>query len=241
MFSMDRMINPDTPYIEPGDFSYFIYMFLLAVAAYVIYRLRFKISRNTSLALLIFLIISVFQRMLINSWYLINDDYSLAYSLPLQICRVIIWLIIIQFFVRKDFLNQAIFYIGLFAYATFFYPIGIHPVWHMAGWSFFLLHAANVLFPLTMHFAMGFVPTLKGVFQAYFIFAVYFLFVYFLNPHVSGNYFFINNRPFFHDMSEALYVTVNLTGTLIGFMAVFFIIRLIIHLRKNIIYETGDK
>ena len=238
---MDRMINPDTPYIEPGDFSYFLYMFLLAVAAYVIYRLRFNVSRNTSLTLLIFLLISVFQRALINSWYLINDDYSLSYSLPFQICRVIIWLIIIQFFVRKDFLNQTIFYIGLFAYAAFFYPIGIHPVWHMAGWAFFILHAANVLFPLAIHFAMGFIPSLKGVFQAYVIFAVYFLFVHFLNPLVGGNYFFINNRPFFHDMNEALYVIVNLAGTFIGFITVYFIIRLIIKISKKFTYETGDK
>lgn len=231
---MDKMINPDTPYIEPGDFSYFVYMVFLAIAAYVIYRLRFKISRNTSLVLFVFLIISVFQRVLINSWYLINDDYSFAYSLPFQICRIIIWLIIIQFFVRKDVLNQAIFYIGLFAYAAFFYPIGIHPVWHMAGWSFFILHAANVLFPLAMHYAMGFVPSLKGTFQAYVIFAVYFLFVYFLNPIVSGNYFFINNRPFFHEMNEGLYVTVNLAGTFIGFMAVYFVIQLIIKFRKKL-------
>lgn len=235
------MINPDTSYIEPGDLSYFLYMLLLIITAYVIYRLRFIISRNTSGVLLTFLIISICQRVMINSWYLINDDYSLSYSLPFQICRVVIWLIIIQFFVRKDFLNQAIFYIGLFASAAFIYPIGIHPVWHMAGWSFFILHAANVLFPLAMHFAMDFIPTLKGVFQAYVIFTVYFIFVYFLNTYVNGNYFFINNRPFFHDMSEALYVTVNLAGTLIGFLTVYLIIRLIIQFRKKLTYETGDK
>lgn len=230
---MDRMINPDTPYIEPGDISYFLYMLLLIITAYVIYRLRFIISKNTSGVLLAFLIISICQRVMINSWYLINDEYSLSYSLPFQICRVVIWLIIIQFFVRKDFLNQAIFYIGLFASAAFIYPIGIHPVWHMAGWSFFILHAANVLFPLAMHFAMDFIPTLKGVFQAYVIFTVYFIFVYFLNTYVSGNYFFINNRPFFHDMSESLYVTVNLAGTLIGFLTVYLILRLIIQFRKK--------
>ena len=230
---MDRMINPDTPYIEPGDISYILYMLLLVIAAYVIYRLRFIISRNTSVVLMVFLIISIFQRVMINSWYLINDDYSPAYSLPFQICRVIIWLIIIQFFVRKHFLNQVIFYMGLFAYAAFFYPIGIHPVWHMGGWAFFILHASNVLFPLAMHFAMDFVPTLNGVFQAYVIFTAYFIFVYFLNPYVSGNYFFINNRPFFHEMSEALYVTVNLAGTFIGFMTVYLIIRLIIQFRKK--------
>lgn len=230
---MDIMISPGTSYIEPGDFSYFVYMVLLVIAAYVIYRLRFKISRNTAGVLLVFLFISISQRMMINAWYLINDDYSLAYSLPFQICRMVIWLIIIQFFIRKDFLNQAIFYIGLFAYAAFIYPIGIHPVWHMAGWSFFILHAANVLFPVAMHFAMDFVPSLKGVFQAYLVFVIYFFFVYFLNPLVDGNYFFINNRPFFHDMSEVMYVTVNLAGTLIGFLAVYFIIRLIIKIRKK--------
>lgn len=233
MLLMDIMINPDTPYIEPGDFSYFFYMVLLVIAAYIIYRLRFKISRNTGRVLLVFLFISVSQRVMINSWYLINDDYSLSYSLPFQICRVVIWLIIIQFFFRKDFLNQAIFYIGLFASAAFIYPIGIHPVWHMAGWAFFILHAANVLFPLAMHFAMGFVPTLNGVFQAYVIFSGYFIFIYFLNTYVNGNYFFINSRPFFHDMDETLYVTVNLAGTFIGFMTVYLIIRLISLFRKK--------
>ncbi len=237
---MDRVINPDTSFVEPGDFSYFSYIILLVFAFYVIYRLKFRISRNAQAVLFIFLLISLFQRVLINSWYLINDDYSTAYSLPFQICRVVIWLIIIQYFVRKDFLNQAIFYLGLFAYAAFIYPIGIHPVWHMAGWAFFILHASNVLFPFAMHYAVGFVPSLKGVFQAYLVFVVYFFFVYFLNPVVGGNYFFINDRPFFHEMGEAMYVTVNLAGTLTGFLAVYFIIRLIIKFRNHILIKTGD-
>lgn len=237
---MDRVINPAEPFVEPGDFSYFSYLVLLALCFYVIYRMRFRISGKPDKVLFVFLIISIFQRVLINTWYLINDDYSLAYSLPLQICRVVIWLIIIQYFVRKDFLNQAIFYIGLFAYAAFLYPIGIHPVWHMAGWAFFILHASNVLFPFAMYYAAGFIPSLKGVFQAYLIFAAYFFFVYFLNPVVGGNYFFINNRPFFHGMSEPMYVTVNLAGTLIGFFTVYYIIRLLIKFRKNITAKTGD-
>lgn len=230
---MDRVINPAEPFVKPGDVSYFAYLVLLALCFYVIYRMRSRISGNAQKVLFVFLIISIGQRILINTWYLINDDYSLAYSLPFQICRVVIWLIIIQYFVRKDFLNQAIFYIGLFAYAAFIYPIGIHPVWHMAGWAFFILHAANVLFPFAMHYAAGFVPSLKGVFQAYLIFIAYFFFVYFLNPVVGGNYFFINNRPFFHKMGEGLYVTVNLAGTLIGFLAVYAIIRAVIHIRRR--------
>ncbi|SOC42792.1 TIGR02206 family membrane protein [Salinicoccus kekensis] len=230
---MDRVINPAEPFVEPGDVSYFAYLVLLTLCFYVIYRMRSRISGNAQKVLFVFLIISIGQRILINTWYLINDDYSLAYSLPFQICRVVIWLIIIQYFVRKDFLNQAIFYIGLFAYAAFIYPIGIHPVWHMAGWAFFILHAANVLFPFAMHYAAGFVPSLKGVFQAYLIFIAYFFFVYFLNPVVGGNYFFINNRPFFHEMGEGLYITVNLAGTLIGFLAVYAIIRAVIHIRRR--------
>src|SRR5699024_11595059 len=98
----------------------------------------------------------------------------------------------------------------------------------MAGWAFFILHAANVLFPLAIHFAMGFIPSLKGVFQAYVIFAVYFLFVHFLNPLVGGNYFFIINRPFFHDLNEALFVIVILSIYFIGFITYSFIIRFII-------------
>jgi len=231
---MDRVINPAEPFVEPGDVSYFAYLVLLILCFYVIYRMRSGISGNAQKVLFVFLIISIGQRILINTWYLINDDYSLAYSLPFQICRVVIWLIIIQYFVRKDFLNQAIFYMGLFAYAAFIYPVGIHPVWHMAGWAFFILHAANVLFPFAMHYAVGFVPSLKGVFQAYLIFVAYFFFVYFLNPVVGGNYFFIDNRPFFHDMGEGMYVTVNLAGTLLGFLAVYIFIRTFIHIRRKL-------
>lgn len=232
---MERLINPDVPFTTPGDFSYFSYLILLMLSFYVIYRLRFKISRNAEKVLTIFLILSISQRVLISTWYLINDDYSLAYSLPFQICRVVIWLIIIQYFVRKDFLNQVIFYMSLFAYGAFIYPIGIYPVWHMAGWAFFLLHAVNVVFPFAMHYATGFTPGLKGVFQAYGAFIIYFFIVYFLNPVVGGNYFFINNRPFFHDMGEGVYAAVNLAGTLLGFLTVYGIIRSVIHIRRKLL------
>lgn len=237
---MEFLVDPQVPVISPGDLSYFIYMVLLLLTFYIVFKLRGVISRNVNRVLLIFLILGLIQRTLITSWYLIIGEYALAYSLPLQICRVIVWLVIIQFFVRKEFINQTIFYIGLFAYAAFIYPVGIHPVIHVAGWSFFLLHGINVIFPLVMHYATGFMPSFKGLLQAYLVFVFYFFAVYLINPLIDGNYFFIEQRPFLYEMDEAAYIALNLVGTFIGFLVVFLLLKLVVKIKMRILKSISD-
>ncbi|WP_020007698.1 TIGR02206 family membrane protein [Salinicoccus albus] len=230
---MEFLIDPEVPAISPGDVSYYLYFLLLGLAFYAVHKLKGLISRYKNRVRIFFLILAVLQRVTVNSWYLIIGEYSLAYSLPLQICRLVVLVVIIQFFARKESLNQVIFYIGLFAYGAFFYPVGIHPITHMAGWSFFLLHSINILFPFAMYYAVGFMPSFKGLLQAYAIFVVYFSVAYFVNQIAGGNYFYLVERPFLHDLNEMVYIIINLAGTFLGFLVVWFIIQCIIKLREK--------
>ncbi|WP_342388201.1 YwaF family protein [Salinicoccus bachuensis] len=234
---MKLFINPQVPAVSPGDVNYFIYVMLIALVFLFVFMVRKTLPGRAGFVFFVFLLLAILQRILIIGWYLLTEEYDPAYSLPLQICRVVVWLVILQFFIRRDFLNQIIFYMGLFSYGAFFYPIGIYPPWHMAGWAFFLLHGINTVFPFAMHFAVGFIPTFKGLLQAYIVFLIYFFLVYSLNPHFDGNYFFIEQRPFFHELGASAYILVNLAGTFFGFLFVYLIVKGSIRLKYRASHE----
>src|SRR5699024_11520297 len=89
--------------------------------------------------------------------------------------------IILQFFIKKDVLDQMIFYWGIFAYASFIYPVGISSPFHMLGISFFILHTLIILYPMLRHLVTGFYPTVKGAIVSSVFFMIYITLMHLLN------------------------------------------------------------
>lgn len=225
---MDWFFSSNIPNVEVFDVSYFTYLIgAILCAALIIYR-RHWIRQNIQKTFIIFLALAVSQRILINVWYLINDIYTLENSLPFQICRVVVWLIIIQFFLRNKHLDQVIFYLGIFAIAAFIYPIGIFPFYNIAGIAFFIMHAINALYPLAMFVGGRFVPTYQGAILSALVFTGYYGLMLIINHFLEANYFFIHSRPFLHDLSLINYSLANILGTTAGFIVICFIIRFFI-------------
>lgn len=222
---MDWFLDYDIPQVDIGDLSYFIYLtgFIGTIIAVIYFRESFK--TRLKWVYLTFFLLGIFQRALIVFWYVYNDIYTLESSFPLQICRVVVWLIIIQCIIKKPILNHIIFYLGLFAAAAFFYPIGIWPFYNIAGIAFFIMHAMNVIFPLIMFFSGEFKPSIKGALIASVVFTGYYLLMLVINAQLDANYFFINSRPFLHDLSLTSYSLVNILGTTAAFIVVAIIMK----------------
>ena len=70
-------------------------------------------------------------------------------------------------------------------------------------------------------------PTLPALFKAYGWFIIYFFFIYFLNPLIDGNYFYLKHRPFFGHLLDTQYVLLVLFATFGIFLIGYYASRLI--------------
>lgn len=160
---------------------------------------------------------SIVQQVLLYSWYFFEMGFDVAESLPLHISRISSILGIIFLFSKNFKVLDTLFYFGLFAYGSFFYPSRVYPAYHVMGLSFFVNHAITILLPIFAAIAYDWRSSLKAAYQSYGWFLIYFFFVYFLNPLIDGNYFYLKYRPFFGHLPDSIYVP----GVLILTFAIF--------------------
>lgn len=144
--------------------------------------------------------------MFLYSWYAFETGFDLSEALPLQICRISTLLGIIFLITKNTKVLEIVFYFGLFAYGSFFYTSRIHPIYHVMGISFVINYTLTVLLPYFGYIAYQWSQKFKGFLKAYAYFLVYFFFVYFLNPLIDGNYFYLKYRPFFSNWPDYIYV-----------------------------------
>lgn len=220
---MDQFFSLRSPNVIVGDMYHFINLIIiiLLVASVIYFRKNVKKYSEVVMAGVLFAVI--FQWLLGNAFLIYAGYLTLEESLPLHICRLVGLLIIIQFFARKNWLDQVIFYWGLFAYGAFIYPVDISRVTHVTGVTFLMLHSLNVLFPLIRYFTSGFIPSFKGAVTASLLFALYLPVMALVNRWLDSNYFYIERRPFFHEMGNLTYFLVNLFGVIISILIIGYI------------------
>lgn len=230
---MQSFLDPEAPLVQIGDLNHVIYLAGIFVILFMLFKFRYQIKENPKTAMLGILIFAIVQQIISSSYYILADEFTVTDSLPLHICRVVCYLIIIQYFAERKWLDQIIFYFGLFAYASFIYPVGISPALHMLGLSFFMLHSLIIVYPIIRYFTSGFAPSLRGAFQSAILFAVYLTGMQLLNNAIGSNYFYTEERPFLHDLSEPVYFLLNMFGIGIGFVIVALLIHLVINYVKH--------
>lgn len=217
---MDQFFSFGSPLVTIGDIYHFTYLVIIVVLVIATVYFRNSIKKYEKAVMIGILLITILQWVVGNAYHVYFGTYTLEESLPLHICRLVCLLIIIQFFLRKNWLDQVIFFWGLFAYGAFIYPVDISRPTHITGITFLILHSLNVLFPLIRYFTVGFLPTFKGSMIASALFAVYLPAMAVTNRWLDSNYFYIEDRPFFHDMGNLTYFLVNLIGVCVSFLII---------------------
>ncbi|MGY3771591.1 TIGR02206 family membrane protein [Tetragenococcus solitarius] len=224
---MEQFFSAARPEIAIGGKDHFLYLFIIIILFILLVSFRHQLKAHKKAVMLTTLILALLQRGLSFTYFIYIREYTLAESLPLHICRLVCLLIIFQFFLRKDWLDQLIFFWGLFAYGSFIYPIEISPLTHVMGVTFVLLHSLNLLFPLVRYFTVGFIPSFKGSIIASVAFAIYLPTVAVFNAWAGGNYFYLVERPFFYTMAELPYFFINLIGVCLAFLTIGIIFQFI--------------
>ena len=187
-----------------ADHMLYLGGFFLVLFLMVYYR--DAIRQNRRRADLVLAAVIVFQQTVLYTSYAVFFDFTLGEALPLHICRLASLMILAWIATenRTCYVLAAVY--GLFAFLSFVYPSRVYGVVHPIGWSFFLSHAVNLLFPLYAYIAGDETLKKEDIAFAYKVFLGYFVFVYFLNPLIDGNYFYLRYKPVVGDMSDLIYV-----------------------------------
>ncbi|WP_163969329.1 YwaF family protein [Oceanobacillus halotolerans] len=230
---MNQFWSEDVGFISPFDLQHLFYIAIVVALLLLLHTNRDNVRKNGRRIGIGILIVSLSQQIMLYSWYGLETGFDIGESLPLHISRVTSLLGIYFLLTRNEKVLDIIFYFSLFAYGSFLYPQRVYPITHIIGISFLVNHAITILLPYYGYIAYRWRPNRKGFVRAYTIFLTYFFFVYFLNPLIDGNYFYLKYRPFFSEWPDYLYVPSVLIVTLVGFYAAYRVVT-----RKEKKYEA---
>lgn len=152
------------------------------------------------------LIVSLLQQGLLYGYFIVFDILTLSDSLPLHLSRITSILGIIFFITKNPKLFSVIAYFSLFAWLSFLVPTDIQPINHPLGVSFLINHVITLLLPFYMIIAYQVTLRPQDKYIAYAWLSLYIIVVYFLNPVLGGNYFYLVNKPVFQNTPELVYL-----------------------------------
>jgi len=230
---MNYFWDEAVPYIQVGGAGHITYIIFLVIVFIIVFRKRRDFRGGEAGIYLVFAALGLIHQLMLTSWYIFETGYDLRDAMPLHICRVVVWFIIIQGVVRKCWMHDLIFYFGLYAYGSFALPIAIHPPHHFVGWTFVLLHTVIIIYPFVIHWMTGWEPAFKGAIRSFGVFLVYFAVILAVNALVDGNYFYMDDRPFLHNMPEIPYTVLNIAGTFGIFMVGLMLSKILMKFEKQ--------
>ncbi len=206
------------PFVELYSLEHILYLLFCFAAVYLLIRFRKGIREKRDTVSKIFLGILLFQQIfLLYGWYYLFHEDFLAEGLPLQMCRVSSLLTIFFLITKNTKFMDVVFYFSIYALISLFYPQEVYHFCHVNGLSYMINHLITVLMPIFGAIAYGWRPTWKSFFRACGAFTVYLPVAIIVNQFTNGNYFYLERRPFFHDMPAWLFDGLAYVVTIAGF------------------------
>lgn len=172
-------------------------LFLLLIAALFVGRRHIRSSVLVTKVIRYGLLgVLLLSEIALNSWYVLEGQWDITDTLPLELCSVSLLLSIIMLVTKNRLLYQVLFFAGiggaLQAWLTpsldFGYP-------HFRFFHFFIAHGAIILASLYMTWIERYRPTWKSIAWAMLFLNVLALAVGALNYAIGANYMFLRNKP----------------------------------------------
>ena len=208
---------PAQDYIRIFGPEHFLYIAILVIITISLFVFRHRIPARRRMISGMILAVSMFQQILLYSSYLYLLDFHLGESLPLHISRISSLLGIALLLTKNRKVFAILCFFSIYAWATFLYPSRVYAITHPIGLSFILNHVITILLPYYMMIAYGLRIKKNDSLMAFGWFSFYLIFVYFFNPLVDGNYFYLKYRPLFASRPDTLYMPAVFIVTLAGF------------------------
>ena len=193
-------------YIQIFGLEYFIYIAGLLLFAFLLFSFREKARQYRDILTKIILITSICQQILLYGSYFVLMEFDLSESLPLHISRINTILGIIYLVTKDKKLYKVLCYFGMFAWTSFLYPSRVYGITHPIGISFFVNHVITILLPYYGMISYNEKIEKGDKKKAFLWFIAYLVFIYFFNPLVDGNYFYLKYKPFLSDLPDYIYI-----------------------------------
>lgn len=156
-------------------------------------RSRAKLKQGLRLTLLVALIAAEVS---LHIWYIASDVWNARYTLPLELCSLMLLAAIIMLITRSRFLAGLVFFAGIGgALQALLTPNLAYEYPHFRFVQFFIAHAAIILSAFYMVWIERFRPTWRTVLTALLSLNAIALIVYLLDWVLDANYMFLRRKP----------------------------------------------
>ncbi|GGN97148.1 YwaF family protein [Saccharibacillus kuerlensis] len=179
--------------------SHLIALILFVSAASLLFALRYKIRSDPKIASalrLTLLGILILSETALHIWYVVQGVWDARYTLPLELCSLMLLAAILMLITRSRFLAGIVFFAGIGgALQALITPNLAYDYPHFRFVQFFIAHAAIILSALYMIWIERFRPTWRTIITAMLTLNAIALTVYLLDLLLNANYMFLRGKP----------------------------------------------
>lgn len=197
---------PFGEYIKVFGMDHIIYIAGLIILRVLLFKFRRNVKKKRNTLTKIILFTSICQQVLLYGSYFVIMEFDLSESLPLHISCISSILGILFLITKNKKVYAAFCYFGMYAWTSFLYPSRVYGINHPLGISFFINHVITLLLPFYTMLAYDIKLKTGDKNKAFYWFLIYLIFVYFFNPLVDGNYFYLKHKPLFSFLPDYIYL-----------------------------------
>lgn len=139
-------------------------------------------------------------------WNVLTGQWGVRTMLPLHLCSAMVWVSGIMLLTRSRRLYEIVYFLGIGgALQALLTPdLKDYSFPHYRFFETFFAHTMIITAALFMTFVEGFRPTWRALGRTLLVAAAYAVVVFVLNAALGSNYLFINGKPGFKTLLDAL-------------------------------------
>lgn len=172
-------------------------LFAIAAALLFAFRRRVRARPHFAVALrMTLLAVLILSETSLHIWYVVNGVWNARFTLPLELCSLMLLAAVLMLITRSRFLAGLVFFAGIGgALQALITPNLVYAYPHFRFIQFFVAHAAIILSALYMVWIERFRPTWRTVLAALLSLNAIALAVYLLDRLLDANYMFLRRKP----------------------------------------------
>lgn len=179
--------------------SHLLALLLLVTASLLLYSFRHKIQNNTRAKHLLRCSLAALlagSEAVLDIWNITEGNWSLQYTLPLELCSLTLLLSIVMLLTRSRLLFGILFFAGIGgAMQAMLTPNLAYAFPHIRFYQFFAAHILIILASLYMTWVEKYRPTWRSIGHTMIFLNAAALCVGFLDYVLGANYMFLMHKP----------------------------------------------
>lgn len=187
--------NTDTTF-QMWSFIHLVTIGLIGFILVLIFAYRTTLVKYRDLIRITIGIVLILSRVALDIWYIITDNWSVSFSLPLELCSIASLLAGIMLLTKSRFLVETIYFIGIGgALQALITPELYFGFPQFRYIQFFTDHALLILAPLLMIWFYNYKITFKSLIKSFVTINIIAAVVFVLNMLLDANYMFLSSKP----------------------------------------------